>query len=65
MFDFRIPAMSCGHCVGVITKTVKEVDPRAEVTADLPSHAVRVDSTETRERLVAALAAAGYAPASS
>ena len=65
MFDFRIPSMSCGHCVGVITKTLKEVDPRAEVSVDLPSHAVRVDSTETRGRLVEALAAAGYAPVSS
>ena len=65
MFDFQIPSMSCSHCVGVITKTVQGVDPRAEVSADLPSHRVRVESTGTRESLVAALAAAGYAPASS
>lgn len=63
MFDFEIPSMSCGHCVGVITKTVKDVDPRAEVSTDLPSHMVRVESTETRESLVAALVEAGYAPA--
>ena len=64
MFEFQIPSMSCGHCVGVITRTVKEVDPRAQLGIDLPGHTVRVESTETRERLAAALAGAGYAPAS-
>ncbi|MGZ5132561.1 MAG: heavy-metal-associated domain-containing protein [Caldimonas sp.] len=63
MFDFKIPDMSCGHCVGVITTTVKSLDPRAEVSTDLPSHTVRVESTATREARAAALAEAGYAPA--
>ncbi len=63
MIDFKIPSMSCGHCVGVITKTVKAADPAADVQVDLPSHAVHVKTTQSRETLVAALTQAGYAPA--
>jgi copper chaperone CopZ len=35
--EFNIPAMSCGHCVGVITQTVKALDPAAQVNVDLAS----------------------------
>ncbi len=63
MIDFKIPAMSCGHCVGVITRTVQAVDPGAKVQVDLPTHTVRVETSQSRESLAAALATAGYAPA--
>jgi copper chaperone len=60
MFEFRLPDMSCGHCVSVVTTTVKQVDPQAKVEVDLPSHTVWVDSTEDRQSLAEALAEAGY-----
>ncbi len=63
MIDFKIPAMSCGHCVGVITRTAQVADPNAKVQVDLPTHTVRVDTSQSRESLAAALADAGYAPA--
>ena len=63
MVDFKIPSMSCGHCVGVVTQAVKSVDSSAEVSVDLPSHTVRVDTTKSREALAQALSRAGYAPA--
>jgi copper chaperone len=63
MFSFEIPAMSCGHCVRTITEAVHAVDPAAEVTTDLPTHRVDVQTTAPREALVARLAEAGYAPA--
>lgn len=63
MTEFEIKNMSCGHCVGAITKAVKELDPAATVETDLASKIVKVDSNQGREVLAAALAEAGYAPA--
>lgn len=60
---FNIPSMSCGHCVGVVTQTLKAADPDAQVDIDLPSHTVRVVSNAERGALQAALTDAGYAPA--
>ena len=62
MIDFKIPAMSCGHCVSVITKTAQAADAGAEVQVDLPNHTVKVETSQSRESLAAALAKAGYAP---
>lgn len=62
MLEFKIPDMSCGHCVGVVTKTVKQTDPQATVEVDLAAHLVRVESSAARATLAAALADAGYAP---
>lgn len=61
MIDFKIPSMSCGHCVGVITKAVKANDPQAEVRIDLPNHMVHVETTRGREETAKVLANAGYA----
>jgi copper chaperone len=58
--EFNIPAMSCGHCVGVITQTVKSLDPAAQVSVDLPAKKVIVQSSQNREAVAAALAEAGY-----
>ncbi len=63
MTEFEIKNMSCGHCVGAITKAVKQLDPAARVETDLASKIVKVESNQSREVLVAALADAGYAPA--
>jgi copper chaperone len=62
MIDFKIPAMSCGHCVSFITKTAQAADPGAQVQVDLPNHTVKVETSQSRESLSAALAKAGYAP---
>lgn len=63
MIEFKIDSMSCGHCVGVITKTVKQLDPAATVEADVSSKIVKVESAQSRDALAAALTGAGYAPA--
>ena len=60
--EFEIKNMSCGHCVGVITKTVKQLDSAATVETDLASKKVKIESGQTREVLTAALVEAGYAP---
>ena len=62
MFELTLPTMTCGHCVGAVTKAIKAVDPQAEVEADLASHRVRVQTTQTRDTIVAAVGEAGYTP---
>ncbi len=63
MHEFTIADMSCGHCVGVITRTVQQLDPLARVQTDLASKKVLVESSQPREALVHALDDAGYTPA--
>jgi copper chaperone len=58
--EFKIPAMSCGHCVRAITEAVKALDPAAQVEVDLPSKNVVVQSSQERQAVAAALADAGY-----
>ncbi|MEF9995289.1 MAG: heavy-metal-associated domain-containing protein [Burkholderiaceae bacterium] len=64
MFDFTIPAMSCGRCVAAITQAVRAIDPEAKLDFDLASRAVRIDSSLPATALEAALDKAGYAPQS-
>ncbi|MGV8804706.1 MAG: heavy-metal-associated domain-containing protein [Polaromonas sp.] len=58
--NFDIPAMSCGHCVGVITETVKQLDPHASVSADLAAKTVSIQTAEERQVIAQALTEAGY-----
>ena len=58
--EFTVPDMSCGHCVGVITKTVKALDANATLSTDLPTKKVTVQTTQDRVTVAAALAEAGY-----
>ncbi len=61
--EFKVPDMSCGHCAGVITKTVQALDANATVSVDLPAQKVTLQTTQDRATVAAALAEAGY-PAS-
>ena len=63
MIEFNVKDMTCNHCVDVVTKTVKSVDPHATVDVDLPSKRVRVDSASSVGAFTKALDEAGY-PAS-
>ena len=60
MKEFNVEGMSCGHCVGMVTKTVKALDPQAKVEVDLAGKKVKVESTRDRATLAAALTQAGY-----
>ncbi len=63
MIEFKLPDMSCGHCVSVVTRTLKSVDPACEVDIDLKAQLVHVNTGTDREKLAAALTEAGYTPA--
>ncbi len=44
MNAFEVKDMTCGHCVGTITKAVKALDPAATVQIDLAAHRVEIES---------------------
>lgn len=58
--EFNVPGMSCGHCVGVITQTLKALDASATLNVDLPARKITVQTTQDRANVAAALAEAGY-----
>jgi copper chaperone len=60
MIELTVKDMTCNHCVGVVTKTVKSVDPNATVNIDLATKRVHVDSTGSIGAFTKALAEAGY-----
>jgi copper chaperone CopZ len=60
MIELTVKDMTCNHCVGVVTKTVKSVDPTATVNIDLPTKRVQVDSSGSVGAFTKALEEAGY-----
>ena len=60
MVTYEVPDMSCRHCVATITEAVREVDPAAEVDADLDAGRVTVRSTAAAPAIEAAMRDAGY-----
>jgi len=60
MIEFKLPDMTCGHCVRTVTETVQQVDAAATVQIDLPTHALRIESAHPAEAFARALAEQGY-----
>lgn len=60
MYAFTIPSMRCGGCAGRVQRAVIEADADAQVRVDVANRQVQVESALDAERLLAALAAAGY-----
>ncbi len=61
--ELTLPDMTCGHCVRTVTATVQQVDPAAQLTIDLPTHKVVIESKLPQQAFAAALSEEGYAPA--
>ena len=60
MMQFQVEGMSCGHCVGAITRAVQQVDPDARVSADIAAQAVSVESDADLQEVWQAIESAGY-----
>lgn len=60
MMQFQVEGMSCGHCVGAITRAVQQVDPNARVAADIAAQAVSVESDADTQEVRRAIESAGY-----
>ena len=61
--QFHIETMTCGGCARGVTKAIQGVDAAATVQADPTNRRVEVTTTAPRDRIVAALTEAGFAPA--
>lgn len=59
--QFQVAGMTCGHCVKAVQRAVQTLDAQAQVTVDLPTGRVDVDSTQPREALAVAIKDEGYA----
>lgn len=62
MQTFEIQSMTCGSCAGRIARAIKDLDAQAKVEVDMPTRTVRIDTTEDRASVVAALVDAEYPP---
>ena len=60
MIKLNIPDMTCNHCVGVVAKAIKAVDPQADVKIDLASKTATVESSAAPASLSKAVDDAGY-----
>lgn len=60
MYQLQVENMSCGHCVGAVTKAVQAIDAGAKVEVDLASKSVRIDSASALAPLKSAIADAGF-----
>lgn len=66
MIEFKLPDMSCGHCVKAVTATVHKLDRDARLEFDLPHRTVHIHTSAaepaSRQALADALSAEGYPP---
>lgn len=60
MYQLQVENMSCGHCVGAVTKAVQALDASAKVDIDLATKSVKIDSGMPLAPLQSAIADAGY-----
>lgn len=57
---FQVSGMSCGHCEQAVTQAVQTLDPEAQVTVDLATGHVDVQSRQSRDAILLAIDNAGY-----
>jgi len=60
MLVLHLPDMACGHCEKTVRKTIGTLDPDAQVTVDLATRTVRVESSSDAGAIADALKAQGY-----
>ena len=57
---YRVPGMTCDHCVAAVGGEVRKVTGVTDVAVDLATKEVRVSGTAARDDVVAAIDEAGY-----
>ncbi len=63
MMAFEVQDMTCGHCASRITRSLKSVDPSAQVTIDPAKRLVLVESEQADAQAIGeAIVDAGYTP---
>lgn len=62
MYRFTVPDMTCGHCVGTITRALRDLDPKAKIDISLADRRVQVDSGLPQADIARQISEAGYTP---
>jgi copper chaperone CopZ len=57
---YRVPGLTCDHCVAAVDGEVRKVVGVTDVVVDLATKEVRVSGTAARDDVVAAIDEAGY-----
>jgi len=60
MHHFRVPGMTCGGCLGAVTKALQKLDPQVRIEGHLETRTITVESDKSEALLLAALENAGY-----
>ena len=60
MQTFKVDGMTCGGCVGAVTRAVQTVDKDAKVEVDLASKTVKVDSNVSPLQILDVITHAGF-----
>ncbi len=60
MITLKVEGMTCGHCVKAVTGAIQALDPKAQVTVDLPTGTLQAETALGRDRLAAAVVEEGY-----
>ena len=60
MQTFKVDGMTCGGCVGAVTRAVQTVDKDAKVEVDLASKTVKVDSNVSALQIIDVITNAGF-----
>lgn len=60
MYQFNVPDMTCGHCVGTIAKALKSDDPKAKVEFSLGERIIKVESELAEDEIAELITDAGY-----
>lgn len=62
MVEFTVKDMTCGHCVGTITKALNSALPSATVNVELDRHLVQVAGIADAQAVADIISQAGYTP---
>ncbi|HDR9045312.1 TPA: heavy-metal-associated domain-containing protein [Burkholderia vietnamiensis] len=53
--ELEIKDMTCGHCAAAVTKAVKDVDAAAQVSVDIETKVVRIESLRKQADFLSAI----------
>jgi len=60
--EFDIPDMTCGGCANAIKRAVTQLDPAATLDVNVNVKIVKVMSTQSSQRIIEVIEAAGFHP---
>lgn len=62
MIELILKDMTCGHCEKRVEQAMKQADPSARLSFDLPKQLVRIETALSLSDVIAVLTEAGYPP---